>query len=192
MSTPQIMRMVLTALTTAWLPAAAMADTTIFELRITNETNADLTFRLHEGQSKHVNLTYNKKSIVRHTIKAGTSDTIGIQPTARKCATNCGACNPSVGKVYAYYTDENGKEQRNNYYEATYEFFEYCGVTANKPITSYTSNWSFDHGDGKGVERYKHSQKSSNQAYTSGNPATGLTFDAKKVSGHATITYTEN
>ena len=175
--------------TALWLPA--FADTSIFELRITNNTNTDLTFRWHEGQSKHADMTYNKKSVDAHTIKAGTSDTIGVKPTARKCAPNCGACNPAVGKIYAYYKDKNGNEQRNNYYEATYEFFEYCGTAANKPVTAYTSNWSFDHGDGKGNEAYKHSQKSSNKAYTSSNPAKGLTFDAKRVSGHANITYSE-
>ncbi len=191
MTTPPITRIVLSAFVAAWLPAVAVAETSIFELRITNDTEADLTFRLHDGQSKHANLTYNKKTVDQHKIKAGSSATIGIKPTARKCSTVCGACNPAVGKVYAYYKDENGKEQRNNYYEAKYEFFEYCGVTANKPITAYTSNWSFDHGDGKGSERYKHKQKASNKAYTSSDPAKGLTFDAKKVSGHATITYSE-
>jgi len=188
---PRITRSAWLVLLVALFCAPAFAETSIFELRITNDTNVDLTFRLHEGQSKHAKLTYNKKSISAHTIKASTSGTIGIQPTARKCAPNCGACNPTVGKVYAYYKDQNGEEQRNNYYEATYEFFEYCGAAANKPVTAYTSNWSFDHGDGKGVEVYKHSQKSSNNAYTSSNPAKGLTFDAKRVSGHATITYTE-
>ena len=191
MTRPWIARAALTALLPALLCVPALAETSIFELRITNNTNADLTFRLHEGQSKHTKLTYAKKSTDTHTIKAGTSDTIGIQPTARKCAPNCGACNPAVGKVYAYYKDKNGDEQRNNYYEATYEFFEYCGASANKPVTAYTSNWTFDHGDGKGIEAYKHSQKSSHNAYTSSNPAKGLTFDAKRVSGHATITYTE-
>lgn len=188
------LRMVRSALATLiaatlWLPA--LADTSIFELRITNDTNADLTFRWHDGQSKHANMTYNKKTVDAHTIKAGTSDTIGVKPTARKCGPNCGACRPATGKIYAYYKDKNGKEQRNNYYEATYEFFEYCGVAANKPITAYTSNWSFHHGDGKGDEFYKHSEKSSNKAYTSSNPAKGLTFDAKRVSGHANITYSE-
>ena len=175
--------------TLVWMPA--YANTSTFELRITNDTKADLTFRWHDGQSKHANMTYNKKSVDAHTIKAGTSDTIGIQPTARKCAPNCGACTPAIGKIYAYYKDKNGDEQRNNYYEARYEFFEYCGVAANKPITAYTSNWDFDHGDGKGDEHYKHKQKSSNKAYTSSNPAKGLTFDAKRVSGHANITYSE-
>jgi len=191
MTSPRIAPTTLSALMATLLCAPAFAETSIFELRVTNDTNTDLTFRLHEGQSKHANMTYNKKSTDTHTIKAGTSDTIGIQPTARKCAPNCGACNPAVGKVYAYYKDKNGDEQRNNYYEATYEFFEYCGASANKPVTAYTSNWSFNHGDGKGIEAYKHSQKSSHNAYTSSNPAKGLTFDAKRVSGHAIITYTE-
>lgn len=187
-----IIRFLLSIGLLAALQMPAYAETSIFELRITNETTADLTFKLHDGKSKHANLTYNNQSVSKHTIKAGTSDTIGVKPTGKKCSTNCGACNPTVGKVYAYYDDANGDEQRNNYYEATYEFFEYCGVSANKPVTAYTSNWSFDHGGGKGSNYYTHSQSSSNTPYTSSDPAKGLTFDAKRVSGHATITYTGN
>ncbi|MFN3211635.1 MAG: hypothetical protein ACE37M_00895 [Henriciella sp.] len=47
---------------------AAMAEASIFELRITNDTNTDLTFRLQDGHSKHARLTYNKKSVNSHTI----------------------------------------------------------------------------------------------------------------------------
>ena len=173
-----IARWVFSTLALAALSLGATADTSIFELRITNDTNTDLTFRLHEGKSKHADLTYDKKSVYEHTIKAHSSDTIGVRPTNLKCAPNCGACNPTIGKVYAYYKDKNGVEQRTNYYQATYEFFEYCGVSANKPVTAYTSNWSFDHGTGKGVGAFKHSQKSSNNGYTSSDPAKGLTFDA--------------
>ena len=171
--------------------ANAFAETSIFELRITNATNQDLVFQLHDGKSKHSDLTYNKKVVSQHTIKAGVSDTIGVKPTGRKCSTNCGACNPALGKVYAYYADENGNLVRNNYFQAKYEFFEYCGVAATKPVTTYTSNWSFNHGGGKGDNRYAHAQKSKSNGYTASSPAKGLTFDAKYVSGHATITYSE-
>ena len=169
----------------------ASAETTIFELRITNDTNSDLTFELRPGKSKHSRLTYNKKIVTKKTIKAGVSDTIGIRPTARKCAPYCGACNPAIGKVYAYYRDDSGKLVRSNYFQAKYEFFEYCGVAGDKPITTYTSNWSFDHGKGKGDGNFEHDQKAKTKGYTSKNPAQGLTFDAKKVSGHATITFRE-
>ena len=169
----------------------ATAETSIFELSVTNESSADLTFILHDGKSKHTNLTYNKKVVSSHKIKAGTSDTVGIKPTGKKCTTNCGACNPSIGKVYAYYKDSKGELVRNNYYKATLEFFEYCGVSGSKPITTYTTNWTFDHGGGKGTNFYDHDQSSSHNSYTSSSPAKGLTFEASKVSGHATITYSD-
>ena len=116
---------------------------------------------------------------------------MGVKPDGDKCDPACGVCTPAYGKVYAYYTDDNGKEQRNNYYKATVEFFEYCGVAANKPITTYTSNWAFDHGGGKGTNHYKHTQSASNNNYTKSDPAQGLTLDAKYIKGHATITYSE-
>ncbi|MEM9572287.1 MAG: hypothetical protein AAF996_12550 [Pseudomonadota bacterium] len=169
----------------------AHAEASIFELRITNNTDSDLTFRLHDGQSKHARLTYNNKSVSSHTIKSGTSDTIGVQPAGKKCSPNCGACTPTIGKVYAYYTDSKGNEQRSNYYEPSVEFFEYCGVAGTKPITTYTSNWSFDHGTGKGTGVFNHQQSASHNSYTSSNPAQGLTVDGKYISGHATITYSE-
>ena len=182
---------ILLILFVSFVSASATAETSIFELRITNDTNSDLTFELQDGKSKHSDLTYNKKVVAKHTIKAGVSDTIGVKPTGRKCSTNCGACNPSLAKVYAYYADKDGAMVRNNYYQVKYEFFEYCGMAATKPITTYTSNWSFDHGGGKGTNYFSHSQKSKNKGYTSSSPAKGLTFDAKYVSGHAVITYTE-
>jgi len=170
----------------------ANADASIYELRITNDTSTDLTFRLHDGQSKHARLVYNKNSVNSHTIKAGTSDIVGVQPTGNKCATTCGGCTPTIGKVYAYYIDSHGNEQRSNYYEPRVEFFEYCGFAGTKPITTYTSNWSFDHGTGKGTGAFKHSQKSSSNSYTSSDPGKGLTVDGKYISGHATITYTDD
>ncbi len=171
--------------------SAAQAEVSVFELRISNETNSDLTFRLHNGQSKHSYLTYNDREVDEHTIKAGTYDVVGIKPTGNKCTLVCNGCTGAIGKVYAYYTDNKGDEQRSNYYEAKYEFFEYCGVAGNKPLTTYTSNWNFDHGTGKGTGAFDHTQKSSNDAYTSSDPAKGITYDAKYVSGHANITYTE-
>ena len=171
--------------------STAQAEISVFELRITNETNSDLTFRLHEGQSKRSYLSYNGREVNSHTIKSGEYDVIGITPTGHKCTIVCNGCTGAIGKVYAYYTDDKGEEQRSNYYEAKYEFFEYCGVAGNKPLTTYTSNWYFDHGTGKGTGKFKHTQKSSNQAYTSSDPAKGITYDAKYVSGHATITYKE-
>ncbi|MEL7540450.1 MAG: hypothetical protein AAGJ51_06070 [Pseudomonadota bacterium] len=168
----------------------AYAEASIFELRITNKTDSDLTFRLHEGQSKHARLTYNKQSVNGHTIKSGQSDTIGVQATGQKCSPNCGGCTTTTGKVYAYYTDSNGDEQRSNYYEPSIEFFEYCGISGDKPITTYTSNWVFEHGTGKGTGKFKHDQSSSHNSYTSSSPAKGLTVDGKYISGHATITYT--
>ena len=167
------------------------AETSIFELRITNNSSSDLTFRLQDGHSKHTHLTYNKKTVDEHTIKAGMSDTVGIKPTGDKCSPNCGACNPAYGKVYAYYKDSKGNEQRNNYYKATVEFFEYCGVSGSKPVTSYTSNWTFDHGGGQGTNHIKHDQSSSHNNYTKSSPAQGLTLDASHIHGHATITYTD-
>ncbi|MEL7545325.1 MAG: hypothetical protein AAGJ84_01645 [Pseudomonadota bacterium] len=190
---PQILSVsfVMAALS-AWVsPLSAQAEASTFELRITNESSAALTFRLHDGQSKHTKLTYNDKSVSSHKIASGTSATVGIKATGDKCSPNCGACDPSIGKVYAYYKDEKGDEQRNNYYEATLEFFEYCGISATKPVTTYTSNWTFDHGGGKGTNKYSHTQKSSHNSYTSSDPAKGLTVDKKYVSGHATITYTD-
>lgn len=166
---------------------SAHAEASIFELRISNETDTDLTFRMHEGQSKHARLTYNKKSVKSHTIKSGTSDIIGVQPTGKKCAPNCGGCTPTKGKVYASYIDANGKEQINNYHKPSVEFFEYCGSSGGKSLTTYTSNWSYDHG--KGTSAYPHPQKASTNSYTSSNPAKGLTLDGKYIKGHATITY---
>ncbi|MCR9078022.1 MAG: hypothetical protein NXH78_02885 [Hyphomonadaceae bacterium] len=179
------------ALACGWSGNTAHAEASIYELRISNGTGTDLTFRLHEGQSKHARLVYDKKEVSSYTISAGQSATIGVQATRNKCSTNCGACTPTVGKVYAYYTDGHGDEQRNNYYEPSIEFFEYCGVAGSKPITTYTSNWTFDHGTGKGTGEYDHSQKSSSNSYTSSNAGKGLTVDGKYISGHATITYSE-
>jgi len=167
------------------------AEASIFELRITNDTNSDLTFELQDGHSKHVHLTYDKKHVSAHTIKAGEYGVVGIQPDGHKCDPECGACSPSYGKVYAWYTNESGKRERNNYYKASVEFFEYCGVTANKPVTAYTSNWAFDHGGGKGKKHFHYEQKSSHNSYTKYNPARGLTVDGKYISGHADITYSE-
>lgn len=169
----------------------ASATASIFELRITNDTDTDLTFRLHDGQSKHARLTYNGSAVSSHTIKAGAYDIVGVQPTGEKCSPDCGACTPTIGKVYAYYNDSKGNEQRNNYYEPTVEFFQYCGISGDKPITTYTSNWSFDHGTGKGTGKFDHQQSSSHNSYTSGNAAKGLTVDGKYISGHATITYSD-
>ena len=180
----------LLTLLTAIVPMGlAHAEASIFELRITNETDTDLTFRLHDGQSKHARLTYNGKSVSSHTIKSGQHDTVGVQATGSKCSPNCGACTPTIGKVYAYYIDSKGDEQRSNYYEPSIEFFEYCGISGDKPVTTYTSNWSFDHGTGKGTGAFYHDQTASHNSYTSDNPAKGLTVDGKYISGHATITY---
>ena len=170
---------------------AAMAEASIFELRITNDTNKDLTFRLQDGRSKHARLTYNKKSVNSHTIKAGTNDIVGVQATGAKCDPSCGVCTPTYGKVYAWYTNDSGDEVRNNYYKATVEFFEYCGVAGTKPITAYTSNWTFDHGGGQGTNHYAHTQKSSHNNYTKDDPAQGLTVDGNHIHGHATIVYSE-
>jgi|GEM_PF-3384644 len=170
---------------------AASAESSIFELRITNNTDTDLTFELHDGQSKHARLKYEGDTVNRQKVKAGEYGVVGIQPTGNKCAPTCGGCTPTIGKVYAYYKDKDGDQQRNNYYEASVEFFEYCGVSGDKPITTYTSNWTFDHGTGKGTGKFKHSQSSSHNSYTKSDPAQGLTLDGKYISGHATITYSE-
>ena len=170
--------------------ASAFSEASTFELRITNNSSSDLTFQLHDGQSKHAKLTYENSVISSHTIVAGASGTVGIKADGNKCSPNCGGCNATVGKVYAYY-DDKGSETRNNYYEATLEFFEYCGVSGDKPITTYTSNWTFDHGGGKGTNKYAHDQSSSHNSYTSSSASKGLTVDKKYVSGHATITYSD-
>ena len=167
----------------------AHAESSIFELRVTNNTDTDLTFKLHDGQSKHARLTYDGKKVSSHTVKAGSYGIVGVQPTGKKCAPNCGACTPTIGKVYAYYIDSHGDEQRNNYYEPRVEFSQYCGVAASKPLVTYTSNWKFDHGTGKGTGAFSHDQSSTHNSYTSTNPAKGLTVDGKYISGHATITY---
>jgi hypothetical protein len=169
----------------------ANAESSIFELRITNNTDTDLTFELHDGKSKHARLKYDGKTVNRQKIKAGEYGVVGIQPTGQKCAPTCGGCTPTIGKVYAYYKDDNGDQQRNNYYEASVEFFEYCGVSGDKPITTYTSNWTFDHGTGKGTGKFNHDQSSSHNSYTKSDPAQGLTLDGKYISGHATITYSD-
>lgn len=184
---PQLATICLVA-ASAFLPSA-VAEVSIYELRITNNTDRDLTFRLKDDHSKHVELTRNKKIVPEVTIKPGTSDIVGIKPDGNKCAPSCGTCSPSVGRVYAWYKDDNGKEQRNNYYEASVEFFEYCGVTAGKPLTTYTSNWNLERHQGKGNNRFKHKDKSSHNNYTKSDPAQGLTLDAKKIHGHATIVY---
>lgn len=167
------------------------AEASIFELRITNNTNTDLTFKLQDGHSKHVHLTHGKSRVTSHTIAAGTSGVVGVQPNGDKCDPGCGACSPSYGKVYAWYTNSSGKQVRNNYYKATVEFFEYCGVAGNKPLTTYTSNWAFDHGGGKGTKHFHYVQNDSHNSYTRSNPAQGLTVDANYIHGHATITYSE-
>ncbi|MFN3211636.1 MAG: hypothetical protein ACE37M_00900 [Henriciella sp.] len=116
---------------------------------------------------------------------------VGVQATGAKCDPKCGVCTPTIGKVYAWYKDSSGEEVRNNYYKATVEFFEYCGVAGTKPITTYTSNWAFDHGGGKGTNHYKHIDKSTHNSYTKSDPAQGLTVDGNHISGHATIVYSE-
>lgn len=184
-------RSVLLAAIAAFIAPFAVAETTIYELRITNDTSKDLTFRLQDGHSKHASLTYDKKSVDEHTIKAGTYGVIGVKPTGHRCTTDCGACNPTYGKVYAYYTDDKGKEQRNNYYKPKLEWYEYCGYSGSKPVTSYTTNWSFEHGGGQGTNHFKHDQTSKHNSYTTGNASMGLTFDAKHVSGHTTVQYSE-
>lgn len=172
----------------AW-PLSANAEASIFELQITNNTDRNLTFELKDDHSKHVDLTHNKNYVDRVVIKPGTSDIVGIKPDGNKCSPTCGTCSPSYGKVYAWYTDDKGNQQRNNYYRASVEFFEYCGVSAGKPLTTYTSNWNFEHHQGKGDNRFKHKDKSSHNNYTRSDPAQGLTVDAKKIQGHATIVY---
>ena len=169
----------------------AHAETSIYELRITNNSSSDLRFELQDGHSKNVDLTFNKSIVDSHTIKAGTSGTVGIKPDGDKCTPTCGAGNPAYGKVYAFYKDSKGVEQRNNYYKATVEFYEYCGVSGTKPVTSYTSNWRFDHGGGQGTNHINHNQSSSHNSYTKSEPSQGLTLDAKYIHGHATITYSD-
>ena len=187
-----IKRLLFIAMTFGLLGSApAFGEASIYELRVTNNTSSDLTFRLNDGHSKHAKLTYNKKHVDEHTIKAGTSDTVGVQPTGDRCSTNCGACNPTIGKVYAWYTDKNGNEQRNNYYRPKLEWYEYCAESATGAIKSYTTNWSFDHGGGQGTNLFKHEQSSKHNSYTTKSPSTGLTFDGKYVNGHTTITYSE-
>ncbi len=175
------------ALTTC-LPTAT-AEISIFELRVTNNTDRDLTFILKDDHSKRVDLTHNKAIVDHVTIKPGTSDIVGIKPDGHKCAPTCGVCTPAKGRVYAWYTDDKGNQQRNNYYEASVEFFEYCGVTAGKPLTTYTSNWNLEKHQGQGNNRFKHKDKSSHNNYTRSDPAQGLTMDAKKIHGQATIVY---
>ncbi|MEO1660534.1 MAG: hypothetical protein AAFR51_06070 [Pseudomonadota bacterium] len=178
------------AIATALLMSpAALSEASIFELRITNDSEKDLTFRLQDGHSKHARLTYDKKQVSSHTIKAGTYGVVGVQPTGAKCDPKCGVCTPTYGKVFAWYTNDKGEQVRNNYYKATVEFFEYCGVAATKPVTTYTSNWAFDHGGGQGTNNITHTQKATHNNYTKSSPAQGLTVDGNHISGHATITY---
>lgn len=178
-------------LTALIIAPAVSAEASIFELRITNNTNSDLTFELQDGHSKHVHLTYDQKHVGSHTIKAGEYGVVGVQPDGHKCDPDCGACSPSYGKVYAWYTKDNGEPARNNYYKATVEFSEYCGIAGDKPVMTYTSNWSFDHGGGKGNKHFTYEQKSTHNSYTKYSPARGLTVDGKYISGHADITYSE-
>ena len=171
-------------------PTASFAGATKYELRITNDTSVDLKFWLHDGQSKNAKFMYNGNEVDEHIIKAGASETVSIKSDGDKCNVTCNGCNATVGKVYGSYK-KDGEWVRNNYYEATLEFFQYCGVSGNKNITTYTTNWTFDHGGGKGDNKYKHKQKDSHNSYTANDPANGLTVDGDKVSGHATIRYYE-
>ena len=61
-------------------PLPAFGEISIFELRITNNTDRDLTFRLKKDHSKKIDLTYNKKYVPEYTIKPGKSETIGLKP----------------------------------------------------------------------------------------------------------------
>ena len=191
MATRTLLPIFMAGLFATLLTPAANAEASIFELRITNNTNSDLTFKLQDGHSKHVHLTYDKEPVSSHTIPAGTYGVVGVQPDGHKCDPGCGTCSPSYGKVYAWYTNDSGKEVRNNYYKASVEFFEYCGVAGTKPVTAYTSNWAFDHGGGQGNKHFHYEQKASHNNYTKSDPAQGLTVDGKYISGHATITYSE-
>ena len=191
MLTQNILRSLGVGVTALLLAPTVQAEASIFELRITNNTNSDLTFKLQDGHSKHVHLTFDKKYVSAHTIKAGEYGVVGVKPDGHKCDPGCGACSPSYGKVYAWYTNDSGKEVRNNYYKASVEFFEYCGVAGTKPVTAYTSNWAFDHGGGQGNKHFHYEQKASHNNYTKSDPAQGLTVDGKYISGHATITYSE-
>ncbi|MEO0452017.1 MAG: hypothetical protein AAFZ74_17010, partial [Pseudomonadota bacterium] len=67
----------------AFLPSA-VAEVSIYELRITNNTDRDLTFRLKDDHSKHVDLTHKKEIIPEFTIKPGASDIVGIRPDGHK------------------------------------------------------------------------------------------------------------
>ncbi len=171
------------------LSPCASAEISIYELRITNNTDRDLTFILKDDHSKRVDLTRNKAIVDHVTIKPGTSDIVGIKPDGHKCAPTCGVCTPAKGRVYAWYKNDKGDDVRNNYYEASVEFFEYCGTTAGKPLTTYTSNWHMEKHQGQGNNRFKHKDKSSHNNYTKSDPAQGLTMDAKKIKGHTTIVY---
>lgn len=173
---------------TALIPAAS-AEVSIYELRVTNNTDRDLTFILKDDHSKHVDLTHNKNITDRVIVKPGASDIVGIKPDGNKCAPTCGVCTPAKGRVYAWYNNDKGELVRNNYYEASVEFFEYCGTTAGKPLTTYTSNWNMEKHQGQGNNRFKHKDKSSHNNYTKSDPAQGLTLDAKKIKGHTTIVY---
>jgi len=176
-------------------PAAMMmastvhAKTTEYELRITNNSNTDLKFWLHDGQSKHARLLFDGDKVTEYTVKAGTSATLSVQPTGYKCAVACNGCTPTIGKVYASYVDSNGVEQRNNYLEPRLEWYEQCSASGGKNIAAYTTNWNYQHGGGKGDKHVKYDMSHSENHYTSSNPAKGLTLDASRVSGHAKITY---
>ncbi len=174
----------------AMVPQAAHAKATEYELRITNDTDSDLKFWLHDGQSKHAKLMYNGKSVSSHTVKAGTYAVISVMPTLKSCDLLCNGCTPTIGKVYASYTDEDGEEQRNNYYEPRLEWYQQCSASGNKNFSAYTTNWNFQHGGGKGDKHFAYKIKDTDTAYTSKNSAQGLTFDGAHVSGHAKVTYT--
>ncbi len=172
-------------------PSVAHASTTEFELRITNDTGSDLKFWLHDGQSKHAKLMYNGNSVSSHTVKAGSYVVLSVKPTAKQCTVMCNGCTPTIGKVYASYTDSSGSEQRNNYLEPRLEWYEQCSISGSKNFSVYTTNWNFQHGGGKGDKHFSYKMKDSDTAYSSTNPAKGLTFEASKVSGHVDITYSE-
>jgi len=174
------------------MASTAHAKTTEYELRITNNTNTDLKFWLHDGQSKHARLLFDGDKVTEYTVKAGTSATLSVQPTGYKCAVACNGCTPTIGKVYASYVDSSGVEQRNNYLEPRLEWYEQCSASGGKNIAAYTTNWNYQHGGGKGDKHFSYKMSHSENHYTSSNPAKGLTLEASKVSGHATITYSGN
>lgn len=167
----------------------ALANMTKFDFRITNNSDADLRFTLNEESKKNIRFSPQTNGRDHYTVKAKSSATVTLTPrNAKYCAPLCGACIAAKGTLHVSYTDTDGTQVENNYYKADYGFSEYCSESGNKPITTYSSSWEFEHHKGKGDDKYPHAQSHHTPVVTKGTSA-GNTYDGNHTKGYAEITY---